>query len=170
MGLDIRINLPKGTSTEAYDVVIVGAGPAGLTAGLYCARGRRSTLILERNGEFAKIAGARDAWIYTFACEGLSRCAVPLTGPKSPEGIYTVSLHFAETDDKAAPGRRVFDVAVQDRTVLKGFDVAAEAGGADRAVVRTFKGIRVKGDLEITFAPRDGKPLLCGLSVRREDQ
>lgn len=29
-----------------HDVVIVGAGPAGLTAGLYCARGGKKTLIL----------------------------------------------------------------------------------------------------------------------------
>lgn len=29
-----------------YDVVIIGAGPAGYTAGIYCARARRETLIL----------------------------------------------------------------------------------------------------------------------------
>ncbi|MFB3765824.1 MAG: NAD(P)/FAD-dependent oxidoreductase [Methanotrichaceae archaeon] len=29
-----------------HDVIIVGAGPAGLTAGMYCARGGRKTLIL----------------------------------------------------------------------------------------------------------------------------
>ncbi len=29
-----------------YDVIIIGAGPAGLTAGMYCARGGKKTLIL----------------------------------------------------------------------------------------------------------------------------
>ena len=32
---------------EQYDVLIVGAGPAGLTAGLYCGRARLKTLILD---------------------------------------------------------------------------------------------------------------------------
>ncbi|MCG3181030.1 MAG: Thioredoxin reductase [Phycisphaerae bacterium] len=33
-----------------YDVIIVGAGPAGLAAGLYAARDRFKTLMLEKNG------------------------------------------------------------------------------------------------------------------------
>jgi thioredoxin reductase (NADPH) len=36
-------------SEEIYDVIIVGAGPAGLTAGLYTSRHNNKTLILEGN-------------------------------------------------------------------------------------------------------------------------
>jgi len=38
------------TDEDAYDVIIVGAGPAGLAAGLYAARDRFQTLLLEKNG------------------------------------------------------------------------------------------------------------------------
>ena len=39
-----------------YDLVIIGAGPAGLAAGLYAARARRSTLLLERKVTGGQIA------------------------------------------------------------------------------------------------------------------
>lgn len=41
---------------QEYDIVIIGAGPAGLTAGLYAARARRKTIVLERNVTGGQIA------------------------------------------------------------------------------------------------------------------
>lgn len=38
------------SEVEVYDVIIVGAGPAGLAAGLYAARDRYTALLLEKNG------------------------------------------------------------------------------------------------------------------------
>jgi thioredoxin reductase (NADPH) len=44
------------TGADVYDVVIVGAGPAGLTAGIYASRGRLKTAVLERNMAGGQIA------------------------------------------------------------------------------------------------------------------
>jgi len=48
---------------ETYDVAIIGAGPAGLTAALYCGRARLKTLILEEKvsgGELLNTARIED--------------------------------------------------------------------------------------------------------------
>ncbi len=37
-------------NNDVFDVIIIGAGPAGLAAGLYAARDRYKTLLLEKNG------------------------------------------------------------------------------------------------------------------------
>ena len=39
-----------------YDVIIIGAGPAGLTAGLYAGRSRLKTLIIEKAQDGGQIA------------------------------------------------------------------------------------------------------------------
>ena len=39
-----------------YDVIIIGGGPAGLSAGLYAARARMNTLIMEKEGAGGQIA------------------------------------------------------------------------------------------------------------------
>ena len=44
------------TDEKSYDIVIIGAGPAGLAAGLYAARARRSTMLLERNVTGGQVA------------------------------------------------------------------------------------------------------------------
>ena len=36
------------TTEKIYDVIIIGAGPAGMTAAVYTSRGNFSTLMLER--------------------------------------------------------------------------------------------------------------------------
>jgi len=65
---------------------------------------------------------------------------------------YTVRLYFAEVEEYGI-GRRLFNVSLQDRQVLETFDIVKEAGGANRPVVKEFKGINVKDDLKVTLTP-----------------
>ena len=88
---------------------------------------------------------------------------------------YTVRLFFAETIEPGAKpcevGRRIFDVALQDKQVLQAFDIVKEAGGTNRTVVKEFKGIGVKDNLKINLTPAaesQAEPLLCGIEIIAE--
>ncbi|KAJ0582476.1 putative protein kinase RLK-Pelle-DLSV family [Helianthus annuus] len=66
------------------------------------------------------------------------------------EGNYTVKLHFAEIvltqyNSSNILGKRVFDVYLQEDLWLKDFDIAKEAGGVGRAVIKTCS-IHVKNN------------------------
>src|SRR5512139_2329593 len=52
-------------------------------------------------------------------------------------GTQTVTLYFVETYVTAA-GQRVFNVSINGTTVLSRFDIFATAGGANRAIARSF--------------------------------
>ena len=41
---------------KIYDLIIIGAGPAGLTAGLYAGRSRLDTLLIEKGQDGGQIA------------------------------------------------------------------------------------------------------------------
>lgn len=47
-----------------YDVIIIGAGPAGLTAGLYAARAKMKTLIIEKDKTGGQITGTEEVANY----------------------------------------------------------------------------------------------------------
>ena len=42
--------MPREKKVENYDVVIIGGGAAGLTAGIYCGRARLKTLLMTKDG------------------------------------------------------------------------------------------------------------------------
>ncbi|KAI3960959.1 hypothetical protein MKX01_020292, partial [Papaver californicum] len=100
-------------------------------------------------------------------------------------GNYTVNLHFTEivfSNDKSQEslGRRVFDVYIQGKLRLKDFDIVKAAGGARKAVIKTFNESVTSNTLEIRVywagkgtqrIPRAGNygPLISAISVVNPD-
>jgi Malectin domain/PQQ-like domain len=119
-----------------------------------------------------KLFGAKEGTDTTLLISpvALPTKAKPLARPVHPSAAYTVRLHFAEPED-LKPGQRVFGVALQGRSVLEKFDIVSVAGGAQRGVVKEFKGVVIQKDLKITLTRTPGTlagPLLCGVELIAE--
>jgi len=69
----------------------------------------------------------------------------------------------------------VFDIELQGKVVLKGFDVVEAAGSPNRAVVKEFSGIRAEDLLTLELVPKsanptpDRAPIVNFIEVVRED-
>jgi len=111
-------------------------------------------------------------WVTSSGVKGLSSITVRLAKVPAELRLYTVRLHFAEPDNLLA-GQRVFNVLVQGKEMLKGFDIVTAGGGTHRAVVREFQGVFVKGELIVAFQATPGAeigiPLLCGIEIIAEE-
>jgi hypothetical protein len=91
--------------------------------------------------------------------------------PIAPGRAYTLKLYFhepwfgAHNGNVGGVGSRVFDVACNGRTLLKGFDILAE-GGAN-TVIRIFPHIdpTAQGKIEITFTPVVNYPSVNALEI-----
>ena len=131
------------------------------------------TTYVRTDANFVEIAATDDPWLHATALAGCARLTIPLSDKAGDQAAYTVRLYFSAPEGDR-PGRRVFDVALQGKTVLANFDIAKRAGGTKRELIREFKGVRAgraltleltaKAD-EVTAATR---PLLSGVEIVRE--
>jgi arabinoxylan arabinofuranohydrolase len=86
---------------------------------------------------------------------------------RTPGTAQTVTLYFQESFWTAA-GQRTFNVIINGTTVLTAFDIFAAAGGANRAIARTFTTTaNSNGQVAIQFTRGGGpdNPKVCGISV-----
>ncbi len=116
----------------------------------------------------SQVEGKGLKWVAGYGCRGLSSLTVDLGNDKGRTRRYTVALTFLEPDgvNKEA---RLFDVALQGKTVLTRLDVVAEAGGPRRPLVRTFE-VDIERELTITLTPFQKadvpETLLSGVEVK----
>ncbi len=106
------------------------------------------------------------------SCCRFRRLIAPPADPPAQRS-FAVCLHFAEIDDVEA-GERMFDVALQGKTVLRDFDVSKQAGGRNIALVKEFRGVKASNQVLIELnAPSrgaDGKPapMLSAVEITEE--
>jgi hypothetical protein len=107
-------------------------------------------------GDPTTVLGTPDPHLYAEERYGNFSYAIPVA-----EGRYAVTMCFDETyfgpDDpgKGGVGSRVFDVYCNGIALLRNFDIFKEAGGDNRALVRTFHGLQpnAQGKLLLSFVP-----------------
>ena len=76
-------------------------------------------------------------------------------------------LSFVEPEN-TDPGQRTFDVSIQGELVQQGLDVAEEAGGSRRILVKEFRGVKAEREIAIAFSSKTGQALISGVEVLKE--
>jgi beta-galactosidase len=105
------------------------------------------------------VAGTTTPQLYEAYREGSFRYELPL-----PDGKWNVTLHMFEPQ-QGKVGTRTFDVAAGGKVALHDFNPGAAAGGALKAVTRTFP-VRVNhGRLDLEFTPKSGDALVSAIVV-----
>lgn len=114
---------------EVYDVVIVGGGPAGLTAGIYCQRAALRTVLFEKGLLGGQIAISKDVENYP-GVEGITGfdLAEKMLGHARHFGLNVVQQEVAEV----VAGPDLHSVKLADGRVLRTVALILAAGGSVR--------------------------------------
>ncbi|MDB8791145.1 thioredoxin-disulfide reductase [Romboutsia sp. 1001216sp1] len=123
-----------------YDLIIIGSGPAGLSAGLYGARAKLKTLILEKGKTGGQIVTTHDVANYPGSVENAS-------GPKLIARMVEQCKSFGAEMKKD----NIIDVDLEsDIKVLKGEKGEYRGKAVVIATGSTPRKLGVKGEKELT--------------------
>ena len=115
------------------------------------------------------IASETTPWVSASALGGVTAIEITLSNePLLQESAYTVKLYFAELENKKS-GERIFDIAIQDKKLVEGFDIVNEAGKPDTEIVKSFHGIKAGKVLRIGLKPVHGNTLISGVEIIQEE-
>lgn len=117
------------------------------------------------------VAQTADPGLYYGERFGHFSYAIPVAS-----GKYALTLHFAETyfglqnPGGGGAASRLFDVYCNGVRILHAFDIFKEAGGANRALVKTFHNLEPspQGKLLLTFVPIKNYACVSAIDVSSE--
>ena len=97
-------DFPKKKKTS-YDVIIIGAGPAGYTAGIYCSRARHDTLLISGLLPGGQLMNTTDVENYPGFDEGIMGPDLMITMRKQAERMNTTIMDdvVVNVDFRAKP-------------------------------------------------------------------
>lgn len=117
------------SETELYDVIIVGGGPAGLTAGIYAMRAALKTVLVERGIFGGQVAITKEVENYP----GITKIGGFELCEKFLEHAKSYDLEIIEKEVVATePGVDYHSVRLGDGSVLRAHVVILAAGGTAR--------------------------------------
>jgi hypothetical protein len=130
---------------------------------------RGGRLILRR----ALVSGTTEPGLFEGERYGNFDYAIPVAS-----GKYGLTLYFAERyfgpgmPGGGGVGSRVFDVMCNEDVLLRNFDIFKDAGGANRAVVKSFHGLEAnaQGKLMLRFTPVVNYALVDAIKVVDESK
>jgi len=82
-----KVKILEEIMSEVFDLIIIGGGPAGLTAGIYASRANLKTLIIDKSKTASALA-------YASLIENYPGLEKPLTGKELLERIRAQALSF----------------------------------------------------------------------------
>jgi len=127
--------------------------------------------VYHHSAQMEKTGTRYRGWVSASQVTGMDGMTIPLVtdmGVTLPPKPYTVRLYFAEMEDQG-PGARVFSVKLQGSTVLTNLDVAAEAGGPRRELIKEFR-VGISKALDIDFVRTAGEPMLSGVELMADPE
>nr|NIP28721.1 hypothetical protein [Phycisphaerae bacterium]NIP56261.1 hypothetical protein [Phycisphaerae bacterium]NIS53447.1 hypothetical protein [Phycisphaerae bacterium]NIU10917.1 hypothetical protein [Phycisphaerae bacterium]NIU60163.1 hypothetical protein [Phycisphaerae bacterium] len=116
--------------------------------------------------------GGNLKWVEASGAKGITSVSVKMvsgSGRTKKGKPYTVRLHFIEPDN-IEPGRRIFDVALQGKTVLEDLDIIKETRSPDVGLMKEFKQVNISNTLTVSLkaAADDFETIICGIEIVAE--
>src|SRR5512143_1305161 len=114
---------------KVYEVIVVGGGPAGLTAGLYCNRAALKTILLEKGLIGGQIAISKDVENYP-GVEGITGFDL---AEKLIHHARSFDLHVRQQEvSEVSIGTDFHSVLLADGELLQTVALILAVGGASR--------------------------------------